>query len=404
MRVLVYPRDLELGGSSINALDLAVALRNHGHDTMVFARPGPLADRVRANGLPLVTVPVPDRPRPSPLALRALRETVRRYRIDLVHSYEFWPCVEAFFGAGVRGVPVLGTVMSMELADYLPRTVPLTVGYSDLLDEARSRRSAPAHLLEPPVDTSIDRPGVDTSGLVERFGVNISALTVAIVSRAAVVMKQEGIERAIDSVAALAATADVQLLVVGGGSALPAIEARAKRVNEAAGRPVVLLTGPLADPRPAYELADVVVGMGSSVLRAMAFAKPAVVVGVDGFSLPVVPEALPTFDRTGFYSVGAGRPAAGADPLTGQLGMLLADADRRAELGQFGLQLVQERFSLDVAAKTLDRIYLETVERTTHAWRRTGDAVGTAVRIAHDKVRRGGVVRRLRRAARRSGT
>ena len=399
MRVLVYPRDLELGGSSINAIDLAAAIRDHGHDAMVLARPGPLAERVAASGVPLVTVPVPDRPRPSPVAVRALRDAVRRHRIDLVHTYEFWTCVEAFYAAGVLGggVPVLGTVMSMELADFLPRTVPLTVGFLDLLEEARTRRRGPVHLLEPPVDTAIDRPGVDTSVLAERHGIDRSLLTVVIVSRAAVVMKQEGIERAIDAVAALAPTVPVRLLVVGGGSALPAIEARAASVNEKLGRPAVVLTGPMSDPRPAYQAADVVVGMGSSVLRAMAFGKPAVVVGVDGFSLPVTPETLPTFDRTGFYGVGTGRPLPGDDPLPGQLAPLLLDEGRRSALGEWGHRLVQERFSLEVAAKNLDRIYLDTLERPRGSWQLIGDTAGTTLRVAADKARRGGVVRRALR-------
>ena len=50
------------------------------------------------------------------------------------------------------------------------------------------------------------------------------------------------------------------------------------------GRQVVLLTGEIADPRSAYAAADVVVGQGGSALRGMAFGKPLIVVGEEGFS------------------------------------------------------------------------------------------------------------------------
>ena len=52
---------------------------------------------------------------------------------------------------------------------------------------------------------------------------------------------------------------------------------------QTAGRQVVLLTGEIADPRPAYAAADVVVGQGGSALRGMAFGKPLVVVGEGRF-------------------------------------------------------------------------------------------------------------------------
>lgn len=386
MRVLVYPRDLELGGSSINAVDLAGAMRDRGHDVFVLARSGPLDGRVRSSGLPLLLVEHPDAPRPSRAAVRAIAAAVRRYRIDLVHTYEFWTCVEAFYGAGVRpGVPILGTVMTMGLAAYLPESVALTVGYRDLLDTARARRSAPVHLLEPPVDTSTDRMGADVGDVDERWELDPTALTVVIVSRAAVAMKQEGIERAMDAVAELRGSVRAQLVVVGGGSAFESLQAHAEQINRSHDERVVVMTGPLSDPRSAYAAADLVVGMGSSVLRGMAFGKAAVVVGERGFSLPVTPDTLPVFDRTGFYGVGAGRPAPADDPLVEQLAGLLGDAGLRAELGRFGAELVHERFSLESVARRLDGIYADTAGRGPGRIRRGADAVGTAGRIVRHK-------------------
>jgi glycosyltransferase involved in cell wall biosynthesis len=399
VRVLVYPRDLELGGSSINAIDLAAAMRRRGHETMVLAQPGPLAARVEASGVPLITVPIPPNPRPSPQAVRAIADAVRRHRIDIVHTYEFWTCVEAFFGAGVRhGVPVLGTVMTMGLAPYLPHSVPLTLGYRDLLDEARGRHPAPVHLLEPPVDLTLDRPGTDTESFVRNWALDTTMPTVVIVSRAAVAMKQEGIERAMDAIERL--TAPVQLVVVGGGSAAQTLAERACATNDRLGRRAVVLTGPLDDPRPAYEVADVVVGMGGSVLRGMAFGKPIVVVGEEGFSLPVTPETLSTFDRTGFYGIGTGRPDPAEDPLVGQLDELLVDSERRRSLGDFGHLLVHERFDLEKAAESLERIYRQTLEGQPRAYRRGTDALMTTGRVLrHKAAGRGLAAGLVRRAA-----
>lgn len=405
MRVLVCPHDMELGGSSINAIDLAAAVRELGHETFVIARPGPLADLVEAKGLPLTTVDVPTRPRPSPRAIRAIHAAARRYRVDLVHTYEFWPCVEGFFAtAGSARPPVVGTIMTMGLAHYLPRSMPLTLGYRDLLDEARTQQRAAVHLLEPPVDTEHDRPGVDTTEMVGRFGLEEPALNVVIVSRTAVAMKMEGIERTIAATELLARRFKIRLVVVGGGSAFEALSSQADRVNERVGRRVVVMTGPMADPRPAYELADVVVGMGSSALRGMAFGKPVVVVAEKGFCLPVTPDTLPQFERTGFYGIGAGRCAPDADPLTEQLAELLADEALRRCRAEFGRALVGDRHSLAAGARTLDMVYRQAVCDAPSSWRQVPDLMLTAGRVLRHKVRDGGVVDRLRpRAAMMAG-
>jgi glycosyltransferase involved in cell wall biosynthesis len=389
---------MELGGSSINAVDLALALRRLGHETTLIARPGPLADRVRDVGLPLFVTNAPARPRPSPGTIRDIRTAVRRHKIDLVHTYEFWPCVEAYFAVGLnRGVRVVSTIMTMGLATYLPRAVPMTVGYGDLMDEARLRQRAPVHLLEPPVDTASDQCGNDTDAFRREFDLPEGPMTVVLVSRVAVAMKQEGIERTVAAVGRLARRHDVRLVVVGGGSAYADVAALADEVNASVGRRVVVMTGPLADPRPAYEIADVVVGMGSSILRGMAFGKPGIVVGEMGFSMLVTEESVSRFERTGFYGVGVGRPSADSDPLVDQLGGVLADGRARRRLGDFGHSLVESRYALSVAAHKVDAVYRLAVTDPAPTRVRLPDLAMTFSRVVAHKARDGGVVDRWRR-------
>ena len=42
MRILVYPHDLAIGGSQINAVDLAAGAAAAGHAVVIYGRPGPL--------------------------------------------------------------------------------------------------------------------------------------------------------------------------------------------------------------------------------------------------------------------------------------------------------------------------------------------------------------------------
>ena len=175
------------------------------------------------------------------------------------------------------------------------------------------------------------------------------------VSRLAVELKLEGLLAAVAAVADLAGDLPVHLAVVGDGPARAELARAAAAANARRGRPVVHLLGELLDPRPAYAEADVVLGMGSSALRAMAYARPLVVQGEAGFWETLTPESAPRFCWQGWYGVGDGSP--GAPRLAGLLRELLGDRARRADLGAFARQLVVDRFSLTRAAAAQEAVY-----------------------------------------------
>jgi hypothetical protein len=129
----------------------------------------------------------------------------------------------------------------------------------------------------------------------------------------------------------------------------------------------------MLDPRPAYAAADIVVGMGSSALRAMAHAKPVVVQGERGFSDIFDERTAPVFFWQGFYGVGNG--TRGGPRLAIQLGELVANLDRRRQVGQFGLETVRDRFSLQAAAVHLSGVYEEVAAIRRPAWRQASEAL-----------------------------
>ena len=70
-----------------------------------------------------------------------------------------------------------------------------------------------------------------------------------------------------------------------------------------------MLIGAMVDPRPAYAAADVVVGMGGSALRGMAFAKPVIVVGEKNFAEVFDQDTAQGFYDRGIYGLGDGSRA-----------------------------------------------------------------------------------------------
>jgi len=376
VRLLVAPHDLGIGGSQINAIDLAAAAADAGHDVIVYGKPGPLVERIEARGLEFVAAR-PLRYRPAPSRILQLARLARRRKLDLIHAYEWPPCLDAYFGAHLTGgVPLLCTVLSMSVSPYVPSSVPLVMGTAALAAEARRRHRAPVWALEPPIDTAADAPSIDGAPLRRAFEIPDQEPLAVTVSRLALELKLDALVDAIDAVGELARELPLTLLIVGDGPADTALRARAEQINRRREREVVKFAGALADPRPAYAAADLVLGMGSSALRAMAIGKPVIVQGEGGFSKVFEPTSGDYFERHGFWGVGDGQP--NGRRLAGQMRDLLANRTRLERLGDFGRETVTTRFSLRRAIEIQLDAYDALLERPQS--RRPGEAASAAAR------------------------
>ncbi len=376
MRLLVAPHDLGIGGSQINAIDLAAGAAEAGHDVVVYGKPGPLVDYIESRGLEFVPARRL-RYRPAPSRIAQLAALARSWRLDLVHAYEWPPCLDAYFGAHLAGgVPLLCTVLSMSVSPFVPPSVPLIMGTEALAEEARERHRAPVWVLEPPIDTDTDSPSIDGAPLRRELGIADRSLLVVTVSRLALELKLDALVEAIDATGEVAGEFPVELLLVGDGPAGPALRARAAHVNRRLGREAVRFAGALADPREAYAAADLVIGMGSSSLRAMAIAKPVIVQGEGGFSKVFEPSGYDYFLRHGFWGVGDG--SSGSGRLADQMRDLLGDAQRRADLARYGHATVSERFSLERGTRLQLEIYDSIL--ASRSSRRWSEALPTATR------------------------
>src|SRR6476661_1521389 len=99
---------MEIGGSQLNAVELAARTARAGHEVVVFAPEGELVDRVVELGLEHHRAPVAGR-WPARRTMAELLSLVRRRRVDLVHGYEWGPAVELAFGPHL----LLGTPMAV---------------------------------------------------------------------------------------------------------------------------------------------------------------------------------------------------------------------------------------------------------------------------------------------------
>lgn len=378
MKILVHTHQLIMSGTVINAIELAAALRNrHGHDVVLFGSPGPLSKLVEQHRLRYIPAPAA-RFHPTPALIRELRNVVRLEQPDLIHAWDWWQCIDAYCAAHVpMGMPLLVTDMTMVVTRVLPKTLPTTFGTPELVDRARATGRQRVDYLPPPVDTVLNAPTVSGGAAFRAaLGITEDQTVLVTVSRLASSLKGDSLLRTVSAMREIGRSAGVVLVLVGDGLLRPRLEALARKVNTELGRTAVIFAGELLDPRPAYAGADIVVGMGSSALRGMAFAKPVIVVGDDGFASQFNPETADWFLYRGMYGVGVGRPSA-AD-LTQALGTLLQRPDQRARLGIFSRDFVDRHFSLEATSQRLHSLVLSAVDHRSPLHVTAIDMVRTA--------------------------
>ncbi len=140
--------------------------------------------------------------------MRALGRLVEERGADLVHGYEWTTALEAYWGPRARrGVPAVATVMSMAVAPFLPRDMPLVVGTEQIADHERRAGRSNVAVIEPPVDLDHNVAGADdVAEFHRRHGLDPDAQTVVCVTRLAAELKLEGVLAAIDAVADLTAS------------------------------------------------------------------------------------------------------------------------------------------------------------------------------------------------------
>ena len=333
-RVLVHVSHLGLGGTQINAVDLAAAATEFGFESVVV---GP-EHTLPAEGPSLVDIAAARRVRldtydRTSLKIRgaatltgahALSRLASRHRADIVHVYSTGFNRAAYWGPCLFGTrPLVITVYEMELDTAIQERASLIVG-TKYLHEEQAARPGPTELIRPPVDMDRDNPEV-VSGATFRAAHNVTSeqTAVVIVSRLDEEMKLFTVEVAMRAADAMSRPA-VVLLVVGTGTAAERLSRLAAAINARQGRQAVIMAGPASDPRAAYLAADVVIGMGGSAARGLAFGKPLIVSGELGQFRTFRPGNAAALYRNSFWSNEA---AANADEEL--LGCLEASAGQR---------------------------------------------------------------------------
>lgn len=379
MKVLVFAHRLEVGGTQTNAIELAATLRDaHNFEMVLFATPGPMVRLIEQKGLRFL--PAPDAYfHPSWRRMQALRRAVRKERPALLHVWDWWQCVDAYYSVHLAmRVPMIVSDMMMSLTRVLPRGLPTTFGTAENVDRARAAGWRRASFLPPPVDVQLNAPDVkDGQRYRAALGIGQDEIVLVSVSRLAKGWKSECLFRTAEVVGSLGQDFPIRYVIVGDGETRGALQEVADRVNSALKRRAILLPGALLDPRPPYASADIIVGMGGSALRAMAFGKPVIITGEQGFAELLSQDTAEGFLYRGIFGQGQreGDPNA---HLAALIRGLAEHPEQHAVFGAFARQFVVQHFSLERVGARLAERYREAVAEVRPMQRIAADGLRTA--------------------------
>jgi glycosyltransferase involved in cell wall biosynthesis len=357
MRVLLATPGTDVGGAERIVLALAHALPRRGHEVVLWGPAGQLEPEL--DGVPLTRVVLPDRGR-SPLGVVAgvasLAAAVRRTRPDVVHAHN--PRVAGMAAAAVRIArgprrpPLLATFHGSLRTEY--RGAAALFRGADAVtcvsgDVAAGMRAAglPAALLHI-VLNSVVVPLAEPAAVAALDGeLGLGGTQVVAILGRLVPQKNHG--RFLAAAARVAQVRpDVRFVIVGDGPLRAELTARATALG-LDGR--LTFTG-LRHDAPAFAArADLVAvssdseGLPLVVLEALAAGTPVV-------STPV--EGVQDLGDAGVVEI---VPKADDEALAHGIIELMADLQRRAEMGARGRELVAERYSGEAMVDAYERLY-----------------------------------------------
>jgi L-malate glycosyltransferase len=285
---------------------------------------------------------------------------IRRNRIQIVHTYGFYPNVFAIPAARLFGAPIV-VASIRDRGDILTpvqrRIQKWVCRFADcVLVNAEAIRDTLIEQGYRPDNIVVIRNGIVLSrfgrrekgaSLRQELGLQPSAPLVVVFSR---LNRMKGVEYFLDAAALLASRfPEVRFLIVGDGGGRKELEDRAGNLGLAER---VIFTGFRSDvpdliPEAAVSvLPSLSEGLSNSLLESMASGVPVVAARIGGN-----PEIV-EHEVSGFLV-----PVRDSAALAGAIGSLLQDPLRAARMGEAGRRRVAELFSMERSLGEVERFY-----------------------------------------------
>ncbi len=358
MRVLMTTMKLDIGGAETHIVELSKALKRLGVEVFVASIGGAYEPELEDARIPHIRIPFHSK---NPLlmakAYGMLRNAIEEYQFDIVHAHARIPaflCHLLHQRMQFRFVTTAHWVFSTRfpynlLTRWGDRSLAVSDDIKDYLIENYGLSKEQIRVTINGIDPEKFSPDTDFSGVAEEFELLPGKTRIVYVSR----MDTDRSLAAHKLIACvpkiLAEIPNLEVVIVGGGNDLAAIETEAKAVNDAAGKRVVVTCGSRTDINRFVASGDLFVGVSRAALEAMACEKPAIIAGNEGYIGVFDQSKLQIGIDTNFCCRGC-VPVTEEELLSDIFRVLKATPEERAQLGAFSRETVKNYYSVDTMA------------------------------------------------------
>jgi glycosyltransferase involved in cell wall biosynthesis len=152
---------------------------------------------------------------------------------------------------------------------------------------------------------------------------------------------------------------DLQIIIVGGGSALGGLQKLGGQVNHKLGRQAIIFTGFRKDAIRILSKADIVIGSGRVVLEAMALGKPIIVASAQ-FGGILNAETFPQLAKYNFSGRNS-KEKTSTENIYQAIITLLENKEYRSSVGHKAHQLVQTSYTLEAVTTQIQNVYRQAL-------------------------------------------
>ena len=358
MKIMMATMGLDIGGAETHIVELAKELKHRGHDVLIVSNGGVYVPEVEAAGIRHYAAPLNQR---SVTAMNRARGVLRRViteeRPDVVHAHARIPAflcgllkkrMKFAFVTSCHGVYQVSGALKL-LSNWGEHTLAVSEDIRDYLMEQYGIPPEQITLTINGIDTEKFSPSVSGEAVRQELGLG-DAPVVGHVSR----LDQAASHTARQLIALAPRLSEripgIRVLITGGGGVYEELSAQAREVNRALGRECLTLTGPRTDVNRLVAACDLFVGVSRAALEAMAAEKPAVLSGAQGHTGLFTQSLLDKAVDTNFCC--RTDPVSNEDQLFEEITAALAlPPEQKRELGAYGRQVVQERYSVSRMAE-----------------------------------------------------
>lgn len=370
MKVLYLVFRALLGGHVLSAKTIAIEMKKHGIVPIFAGAKGALVEDIESH-MPFETVNIPIYHgskqtyftwRSFP-AIKKLRSIINKHQIDLIHAFDARSYLHAYLAGLMEDIPVICTLCGGTDPYYNIPQAPSIIVFS----EEQKRKMTRAYRWH---DKQVDviRTRLDLKPLYSDqnklsdteaadFGIIPTSPKIMMISSFDGT-KSRSIHMVIDAIEILFNQGvNCQLVFIGGkGSFYEQARKRGEQLCRQYGKGRVSFTGPVVGAFRLLQHATIVLGVGRSAFEGMAYGKPTLIVGENGFAGEVAPNTVKNIAWYNFSGRNQ-KKFVSARCLADTIGYLLDNPVRCKDLGDFGKNYIFKEIDVALGAARIAKLY-----------------------------------------------